>query len=69
VSFFSLDMWVTGVGLVPPVGQKYKCKRSIGESRWLVWRLWGNMIFVLTCIWSHVYYRVPDSALVLYLVR
>ena len=24
VSFFSLDMWVTGVGSVLPVGQKYK---------------------------------------------
>ena len=28
-----------------------------------MWRLWGNMIFVLTCVWSRVYYRVPDSAL------
>ena len=28
----------------------------------------GYMMLVLTCIWSHVYYRVPDSAFGLYLV-
>ena len=45
VSFFSCDMWVplweTGLGSVLPVGQKYRCKRSIGESRSLVWSLWS----------------------------
>jgi len=29
----------------------------------------GYMMLVLTCIWSHVCYRVRDSALGLYLMR
>ena len=47
--FFSCDMWVpvwvTGVGSVLPLGQNIRCKRSIRESRWLVWRLWGKEIW------------------------
>ena len=50
MSFFSCDMWV-------PLwedqsylwGKNIRCKRSIGESRWLVWRLWG-----IWCWYLHV---------------
>ena len=55
---------VGGWGRISPTcgAKNMSCKRSIGGSRWLVWRLWGNMIFVLKCVWSRVCYRVPDSA-------
>ena len=46
VSFFSRDMWVllwVNWGRISPTcgAKNIKSKRSIGESWWPAWRLWG----------------------------